>query len=346
MQLRKPFVIAAAVSMCLLGGNFSIALAQELPTPIVKDGNNFYVSDKVQIKEVQFKNIYGMRVAGAVFTPKQMDMKKKYPAIVISHPFGAVRQQAANLYATKLAEEGFVTLAFDQSFWGNSEGLPRGSVLPDVYTENFSAGVDYLGSLSFVDREKIGALGICASGGFALAATKLDLRIKALATVSMYDMGEYYRSGINGDRSKETLMKDLERVAQYRWQSVDTNEPVYGPGQNDPVFVEAKESNDFYRTSRGFVQENDRRTTPVSYAKFMNFFPLEKLDSISPRPILFVVGEIAPSKSYTDKAYQSAAQPKELFVVKGANRTDLYDRINMIPWEKLSDFFSKNLSNN
>ena len=157
-------------------------------------------------------------------------------------------------------------------------------------------------------------------------------------------MGEYFRTGINGDRAKSLRAADLDKAAASRWQTVDSGEPVYGPGQNAPVFAEAAESNDFYRTSRGLYEPNDRRNTPATYVKFMNFYPLNDLDVISPRPILFIVGADAPSRCYTDEAYKRAAEPKERFVVPGANRTDLYDRAGMIPWEKLSDFFRTNLA--
>lgn len=308
-----------------------------------RGANNFYTSDKVKAEVVKFKNTYGMEVVGTLFTPTQVQTGNKHPALVVGHPFAAVRQQAANLYATKMAEQGFVCLSFDQSFWGESAGNPRGAVLPDVYTENFSAAVDFLGTRPFVYREKIGVIGICASGGFSIAATKIDPRIKALATVSMYDMGEYFRTGLNHTRSLETRDKDLELAAAQRYVEFETGKPIYAPGQNDALFLEAKESNDFYQTERGKVSSNDRRTTPVTYAKFLNFYPFKDIESISPRPILFVVGGIAPSRGYTEEAYKLAAEPKELVVINGANRIDLYDRTEIIPWAKLTSFFNQYL---
>ena len=195
-----------------------------------------------------------------------------------------------------------------------------------------------------MDREKIGVIGICGSGGFAVAATKIDPRIKALATVSMYDMGEYFRTGLNHERTVDMRNKDLLTAAEQRYKTAETGQPVYGPGQNDPVFIEGKESNDFYQTERGKVPSNDRRTTPATYAKFMNFHPFIDIQSISPRPILFVVGEVAPSRTYTDTAYKMAAEPKELVEIKGANRIDLYDRTELIPWDKLVSFFNTSLN--
>jgi len=333
--------IAAVVLLgATLGMNISVASAADMS----HGANNFYKSDKVNSEVVKFKNAYGMEVTGTLFTPKQMEKGKKYDALIVGHPFAAVRQQAANLYATRMAEAGFVTLSFDQSYWGESAGTPRGAVLPDVYAENFSAAVDYLGTRTFVDRGKIGVIGICGSGGFAIAATKVDPRIKALATVAMYDMGEYFRTGLNHERTPEMRNKDLAIAAEQRYQAFTTGKPVYGPGQNDPVFIEGKESNDFYQTERGKVASNDRRTVPATYARFMNFHPFIDIETISPRPVLFVVGDAAPSRTYTDTAFKMAAEPKELVEIKGANRIDLYDRTELIPWDKLISFFDKNLN--
>lgn len=344
-MLKRREFIGTSLFLALPFGGFmkESAAAVQVPDPIVKDGDNFYESSAVDAKRVTFKNCIGMELVGNLYVPKNLAAGTGYPAIVISHPFAAVRQQAANLYAQKLAELGFVTLSFDQSFWGESAGEPRGTVLPDIYAENFSAGVDYVGCLPYVDRERIGVLGICAGGGFALAAAKIDPRIKAVATSSMYDMGEYFRTGIAGNRDGKLRAEDLAKAAQVRWKTIDSGNPVYGPGQNDPVFPEAKESDDFYRTKRGFYEPNDRRSTPASYAKFMNFYPLENLEAISPRPILIVVGEEAPSKCYSQTAFERASEPKELHVVKGANRTDLYDRVALIPWMRFDAFFKKNL---
>lgn len=338
---RKVLVGSAALAAIAMAGGpgFSYAAGPDMS----RGADNFYTSKDVDSQEVRYKNAYGLDVVGTLFTPKRLDRSKSSPALVVGHPYGAVRQQAANLYATKMAEQGFVTLTFDQSFWGQSAGTPRGAVLPDVYVENFSAAVDFLGTHEYVSREKIGVIGVCASGGFSLAAAKVDPRIKAVATVSMYDMGEYYRSGIKHERSVETRSNDLKLAATSRWKEVDTGQPIYGPGQNDPVFLEATESRDFYETARGKVPSNNRRTTPTTYAKFMNFYSFNGIEAISPRPILFVVGEIAPSRSYTEAAFKLATEPKELVVINGANRIDLYDRTEIIPWAKLTSFFSQHL---
>ncbi|WEJ90473.1 MAG: alpha/beta hydrolase [Klebsiella huaxiensis] len=346
MKQHAKGKLKTLAALAILGATLGMGTTVAAAADMSHGADNFYKSDKVNSETVKFKNIYGMEVTGTLFTPKNMDAGKKYNALIIGHPFAAVRQQAANLYATKMAEAGFVTLSYDQSFWGESAGSPRGAVLPDVYAENFSAAVDFLGTRPFVDRDNIGVIGICGSGGFAIAATKVDPRIKALATVSMYDMGEYFRTGLNHERTVEMRNRDLATAAEQRYKTFETGQPVYGPGQNDPVFIEGKESNDFYQTERGKVASNDRRSTPATYAKFMNFHPLIDIESISPRPILFVVGDSAPSRTYTDTAYKMAAEPKALVEIKGANRIDLYDRVELIPWDKLVSFFNTNLNSN
>lgn len=179
------------LALCVLVTSFS-----SLGADMSNGADNFYTSDKVTVQKVTFNNQYGMLVAGNLFTPKGLASGSKYAAIIVGHPMGAVKEQSANLYATKMAEQGFVTLSLDLPFWGESAGQPRNAVLPDLYTEAFSAAVDYLGTRPLVDRERIGILGICGSGSFAIAAAKIDPRLKAIATVSMYDMGAANRNGL------------------------------------------------------------------------------------------------------------------------------------------------------
>lgn len=348
-ELRKIMKNALKLSkLCrvmMLGAILASGVNFANAADMSRGADNFYQSNEVNSEKIHFKNIYGMQVVGTLFTPKNMIKDKKYPAIIVGHPFRAVRQQAANLYATKMAEEGFVTVSFDQSYWGESEGNPRGAVLPDVYTENFSAAVDFLGTRSFVDQEKIGVIGVCASGGFSIAATKMDPRIKALATVAMYNMGDFFRTGLQHTRTIEQRDEVLKAAAKQRYVDFTTGKPSYTVGHHGAISPEAIDSNDFYETKRGKVESNNRLTTMTSNVKFMNFYPFIDIDTISPRPILFVVGDQAPSRHYSDEAYQLAKEPKELFVIKGATRLDLYDRTEVIPWAKLTDFFNKNLNN-
>jgi uncharacterized protein len=179
--------------------------------------NNFYASDKVTVQKVAFKNQYRMTVVGNLFVPKSLDKGKRNPAIVVGHPMGAVKEQSANLYATKMAEQGFVTLSLDLSFWGESEGQPRNVVSPDIYAEDFSAAVDFLGTRPFVDRDRIGVLGICGSGSFVISAAKIDPRMKAIATVSMYDMGAVNRNGLRHSQTVEQRKQILAAAAEQRY---------------------------------------------------------------------------------------------------------------------------------
>src|SRR5437763_6486090 len=199
--VRKLIMIPA-----LLISSFS-AMAADMS----HGADNFYKSHKVTAQKVTFKNQYNMTVAGNLLIPKNLNQNSKSAAIVVGHPMGAVKEQSANLYAQKLAEQGFVTLSLDLSFWGQSEGQPRNAVLPDVYAEDFSAAVDFLGTRPFVDRNRIGVLGICGSGGFVISAAKIDPRMKAITTTSMYDMGGVSRNGLKPsltpEKRKETPKK-------------------------------------------------------------------------------------------------------------------------------------------
>ena len=187
---------------------------------------NFYTSDKVTVQKVTFKNQYQMNVAGNLFIPNNLDPNAKNSAIVVGHPMGAVKEQSANLYATKMAERGFVTLSLDLSFWGESEGQPRNAVSPDIYAEDFSAAVDFLGAQPFVDRSRIGVIGICGSGSFVISAAKLDPRMRAIATVSMYDMGAANRNGLKHSQTVEQRKQIIAAAAEQRYVAVKLSTPA------------------------------------------------------------------------------------------------------------------------
>lgn len=178
--------------------------------------DNFYQSDKVTVEKVTFTNQFNLKVAGNLFVPKDLKPNGKHPAIVVGHPYGAVKEQTANLYATKMAELGFVTLSFDMSFWGESEGQPRQLVAPDINSEDFSAAVDFLDTRPFVDGDRIGVIGVCASGGFAISAAKIDPRMKAIATVSMYDMGHVTRHSLFHSQTLEQRKQLQVEAAEQR----------------------------------------------------------------------------------------------------------------------------------
>ena len=315
--------------------------------------DNFFKSDKVTMEKVSFNNQYQLKVVGNLFIPKSVGKSARSPAIIVGHPMGAVKEQSSNLYAQKLAEQGFVTLALDLSFWGESEGSPRNAVLPDMYAEDFSAAVDYLGTQTFVDRQRIGVLGICGSGSFVISAAKVDPRMKAIATVSMYDMGAANRNGLKHSQTLEQRKQAIAAAAEQRYVEFTGGKTQYTSGtvhelthNTHPI---QREFFDFYRTARGEFtpvgssSELTTHPTLTSNIKFMNFYPFSDLETISPRPMLFIAGENAHSREFSEEAFRLAGEPKELFIVPNAGHVDLYDRVNLIPFDKLTQFFQNGL---
>ena len=315
--------------------------------------DNFYKSKKVTMQKVTFKNQYNMKVVGNLFTPKDLNKNTKNPAIIVGHPMGAVKEQSAKLYATKMAEQGFVTLSLDLSFWGGSEGQPRNTVSPDIYAEDFSAAVDFLGTRPFVDRDRIGAIGICGSGSFVISAAKIDPRMKAIATVSMYDMGAANRNALKHSLTLEQRKKIIAEAAEQRYVEFTGGKTLYTSGTvhelKEDTHPIQREFFDFYRTPRGEFTPKDSspdlttHPTLTSNVKFMNFYPFNDIETISPRPMLFITGENAHSREFSEDAYRLAGEPKELYIVPGAGHVDLYDRTKLIPFDKLTSFFTKNL---
>lgn len=318
-----------------------------------KDYTTFKVSEKVTLYAVTFYNQFQMKVAGHLFIPKKLNRNQGHAAIIVGHPMGAVKEQSADVYASQLADRGFVTLAIDLSFWGESEGQPRNAVSPDIYAEDFSAAVDYLGTRPFVDRENIGAVGVCGSGSFIISAAKIDPRMKAIATVSMYDMGAASRNALRHSLTLEQRKKIIAEAAEQRYTEFNGGVTRYTGGtvhkldeQTDPI---QREFYEFYRTPRGEYTpkggSNETTTHPTlsSNTKFMNFYPFNDIETISPRPMLFITGDHAHSREFSEDAYKRAAEPKELFIIPNAGHVDLYDKTDLIPFGKLAAFFTNNL---
>ncbi len=336
----------------------SLALAASSLTATGQDmsmgANNFYTSDRLTAEKVSFNNQYRMKIVGNLYLPGDRTPGGRYPAVIVGHPMGAVKEQSSNLYAQKLAEQGFITLAIDQSFWGESDGQPRNAVAPDIYAEAFSAAVDYLGTRAFVDRERIGVLGICGSGSFVISAAKIDPRMKAIATMSMYDMGAASRNALNHSQTLEERRRILAEAAQQRYVEFTGGAARYTSGTVHQLDAAThpiqREFYDFYRTRRGQFTppssspELTTHPTLTSNVKFMNFYPFNDIETISPRPMLFITGDQAHSKEFSEEAYRRAGQPKELYWVKGAGHVDLYDRTDLIPFEKLTTFFRQHLA--
>lgn len=363
---RRSFLAGAGVGLVAIGGlvaGASSAAHDESVSPAAAprrgdgrpaDADNFYQSAAVTMRKVRFRNQYGMEVAGNLFMPKQLGSNGRSAAIVVGHPMGAVKEQSANLYATKMAEQGFVTLSIDLPFWGESEGHPRNAVSPDLYADAFSAAVDYLGTQPAVDRERIGVLGICGSGSFVISAAKIDPRMKAVATVSMYDMGAANRQALNQSQTVAQRKAVIAQAARQRDVEFAGGETQYTSGTVHQITPTShpieREFYDFYRTPRGEYtppgQSPLLTTHPTlsSNVKFMNFYPFNDIETISPRPMLFITGTEAHSREFSEAAFQRAAEPKELHWVPGAGHVDLYDRVNLIPWGKLTAFFTQHLA--
>jgi fermentation-respiration switch protein FrsA (DUF1100 family) len=331
-----------------------VTAAPAIAADLSRGADNFYASELVTTQKVTFENQYNLTVAGNLFVPKNVAQGAKLPAVVVGHPMGAVKEQSANLYAQKLAEQGFVTLSLDLSFWGESEGQPRNAVLPDVYAEDFSAAVDFLGTRSFVDRERMGGLGICGSGSFIISAAKIDPRMKAIATVSMCDMGAANRHALHRSQTLEQRKQIIADAAERRYAEFLGGETKYTGGTvhqfDDSTHAIQREFFDFYRTPRGeFTPSGSSpklttHPTLTSNVKFMNFYPFADIETISPRPMLFIAGATAHSREFSEEAYRLAGEPKQLLIVPNAGHVDLYDRVDVIPFDQLTQFFREHLS--
>ena len=306
-------------------------------------------SENVDHEKVTFKNRYGITLSADLYQPKNR-AGRRLAALAISGPFGAVKEQSSGLYAQTMAERGFIALAFDPSYTGESGGEPRNVASPDINTEDFSAAVDFLGLHPSVDRERIGVIGICGWGGMALNAVAVDKRVKAVAASTMYDMTRVMSRGYNDSVTLAQRTKMLEQLSRQRWQDAGKGTPAYGPVSlelkgGEPQFV--VEYADYYKTPRGFhprAINSNASWTLTNPLSFMNMPLLAYIKEIAPRPVLLIHGENAHSRYFSETAYAAAAEPKELLIIPGANHTDLYDRVDMIPFDKLQSFFNQHLS--
>lgn len=359
------------ISMLILNLGSDVAMANEIKNNDIvttKEWDKvFPKSEKVTHEKITFKNRYGITLVGDLYIPKNIN-NQKLPAIVVSGPFGAVKEQSSGLYAQTMAERGFVTLAFDPSYTGESGGQPRNLASPEINTEDFSAGVDFLGLLPFVNQDQIGAIGICGFGGMALSAAAMDTRIKAVATSVMYDMSRAMGHGVGdgkdrydiGQRKAVLNYLNKKRWVDFKNGTFDTENHDLYVLENGDIYVEKlilpetlpenpnpvlKEFFDYYKTNIGYHKNSLNSTgawnttMPLS---FMNFPLLTYINEISPRPILIIAGENAHSLYFSKDAYNAAAEPKELMIIPNANHVDLYFDLNKIPFDKLESFFKNN----
>ncbi len=372
---KKTALIATLGSALLEGNAMAVSLPQnatavEVPAQHIQLTQEwdklFPKSDKVEHRKVTFKNRYGFTLVGDLYVPK--NAKGKLPAIAVSGPFGAVKEQTSGLYAQHLAERGFVALAFDGSYTGESSGEPRNMASPEINTEDFSAAVDFLGLQDFVNRDEIGVLGICGWGGFALNAAVLDTRVKAVAVSTMYDMTRVQGNGYEiklDPKGQYDRVPGLDAEGRYqmkqalnaqRWVDAENGTFALTPKENHlpsadkltddmPLFV--KEYANYYKTKRGYHPRSINSTsgwTQTMPLAGINMPILQRAAELK-APALVVVGEKAHSRYFSEDAYNSlGSKQKELVIVPGANHTDLYDDVaNKIPYDKFAEFFKANL---
>lgn len=309
----------------------------------------FPKSDKVDHRKVTFHNRYGITLAANLYAPKQAE--GKLPALAVCGPFGAVKEQASGLYAQAMAERGFLTLAFDPSYTGESGGAPRYVASPDINTEDFQAAVDYLSVCGEADPDRIGIIGICGWGGMALNAAAIDTRIKATVTSTMYDMSRVNAKGYFDAEDSETSRHEkraalnAQRTEDYRNGSYARAGGVVDPLPEDaPFFV--KDYHDYYKTQRGYharsLNSNDGWNV-TSTLSFLNMPILQYIGEIR-SAVLLIHGEKAHSCYFSKDAYQRlTGSNKELLLIPDAVHTDLYDRMDVIPFDKMAEFFRSNL---
>lgn len=296
----------------------------------------------------------GLNISALVFYPEHIDYNAKYPAIVVTHPGGGVKEQVASLYAWNLSRSGYVTIAFDAAHHGESDGIPRYLEDPASRVEDIRAAVDYLTTLSFVDRECIGAMGICAGGGYTMSAIQTDFRIKAAAGISSWNTGDWVKDGFPPREKNCELVKSLKMAAEQRIREANGEKPLYvgyvpnSPDEideNTPVIM--REASEYYRTERCAYPTSVNKMAVQSLDRLAAFDAFQYLDTVSPRPILLIIGGLADTKHFSEDAYSRAKEPKELFVIDNATHVDLYDVPKYVEQaiSKLVSFFDSNLKN-
>ena len=333
----KKFLISLAAIILIIGGtNMSIA----------KDWDKtFPKSAKVDVQKVSFKNRYGITLVGDLYTPKNKP-SEKMAAIAVSGPFGAVKEQVSGRYAQTMAERGFITLAFDPSYTGESGGEPRDVASPDINTEDFSAAVDFLSNHPDVNPDKIGIIGICGFGGFGLNAAAIDTRIKATVTVTMYDMTRVTANGYFDSMDENARYELKESLNKQRTEDFKNGTYAKAPGLPDkltgdePQFV--KDYVGFYKTKRGFHERSigsNGGWNVTSSLSLINM-PILAYSSEIRNTVLMIHGEKAHSRYFSEDAFKNLkGDNKELYIVEGANHVDLYDNLEKIPFDKIETFF-------
>ncbi|MBB94624.1 MAG: hypothetical protein CML68_08485 [Rhodobacteraceae bacterium] len=347
---RRDLLLAAGMSAAAIG-MASLTPEAALAQATSDWDKTFPQSDRVDHQKVSFVNRYGVALVGDLYLPKDRG-DAPLPALAVAGPFGAVKEQAAGLYAQEMAERGFATLAFDPSYIGESGGTPRFVASPDINTEDFMAAIDFLGLHDTVDRDRIGMIGICGFGGMALNAASPDKRVKAVAVTSMYDMSRVNARGYFDAMTDEQRTEALTTMSLQRWEDAASNGapklagglPDTLEGIDNPVIAMYHA---YYKTDRGYhprsVNSNGGWNT-TSAMSFMNMPQLTYIHEISPRPALIIAGSEAHSRYFSEDAYAAAAEPKELMIIDEADHCDLYDQKDIIPFDTLQTFFAGHLA--
>ena len=340
-------ILSGFLIVLLTFGGFNMANAKNLSD---KWDKVFTKSDKVNVQKIEFKNRFGITLAGDLYTPKTMKRNDILPAIAISGPFGAVKEQSSGLYAQELAKRGFLTLAFDPSYTGESSGTPRHVASPDINTEDFSAAVDYLSNNKNVDADKIGILGICGFGGFAINAAAIDTRIKATVASTMYDMTRVSAKGYNDSTDENARYEIKQNLNKQRTEDFKSGTFKGADGLpekltgNEPQFV--KDYWDYYKTKRGFharsINSNGKWNMTSSLSLINQ--PILQYASEIKSAVLVIHCEKAHSRYFGEDAFKKLkGKNKELFIIKDANHVDLYDNMEKIPFDKIENFYKTNL---
>lgn len=368
MMKRVLMIMACGVIMSV-GGSESVLAAEAVqPMTAIAARETIDVSKlsnewdkvfpenlKVQHHKVTFHNRYGITLVADMYTPKTMKKTDKLPAIALAGPFGAVKEQVSGRYAQELAARGFLTIAFDPSYTGESAGVPRNTTSPDINTEDFLAAVDFLSNYENVDPERIGIAGICGWGGFAINAAAMDSRIKATVTSTMYDMSRVIANGYF-DNDKDAATIKSERIALRKTLSeqrtIDYKNGIYKMAggvptnitEDTPQFV--KDYHDFYQTKRGYHPRSFGSTTGATLSSVLDFtnMPINIYSDEIESPVLIIHGEKAHSRYFSEDAFKKLkGQNKELLIIPGAVHTDLYDKMDVIPFDKIEEFYRTNL---
>lgn len=347
---RRELLITAGIGAAALG-LATLTPEAALAQATLDWDKTFSKSDRVDHTKVSFTNRYGITLVGDFYLPKDRG-SAPLPALAVAGPFGAVKEQAAGLYAQEMAERGFATVAFDPSYIGESGGAPRYVASPDINTEDFMAAIDFLGLQETVDRNRIGMIGICGFGGMALNAAAPDKRVKAVAVTSMYDMSRVMAHGYYDAMTEAQRADALAAMAQQRWQDAASDAaPKLAGGLPDTLADDADPVTTmyygYYKTDRGYHPRSLNSnggwnvTSPMS---FMNMPQLTYIHEISPRPALIIAGSEAHSRYFSEDAYAAAQEPKELVIIEGADHCDLYDQKDIIPFDRLQAFFEGHLA--